>query len=38
MSSASAYPIIKVGDGIGTKDIIKFIDGKDDVVENTLEP
>ena len=38
MSSASAYPIIKVGDGIGTKDIIKYVDRIDDVVENTLEP
>jgi len=38
MSSASAYPIIKVGDGIRNKDIIKLIDGKDDVIENTLEP
>jgi len=36
--SASAYPEIQVGNGLGTKDIIKKIDGKDHVIENTLDP
>lgn len=31
-SSASAYPMVQVGDGKGNKDIVKKVDGRDHCV------